>query len=368
MTALSARLDELYGAQLEPAVRKKGEVQCVGLLADFVDGAFLPGGPDQLAAAAALLGEALLAPAGGGDGFVPAYVVTERDNLADRIAAAKNDPRAYAEQRLLALMCAGEAYGTDRLGNETSARAVTPDALWAHYRHVLASSRIEAVYVGPRGPEAVTARLREALSGLPRTAPFDDVGTAVRSSAGAIRRFAESMAVSQGKLVLGMRLGVSTPHQDYPAALLAAELFGGGASSKLFSHVRERLRLCYYASAWLEGHKGLLLVSSGVDEGNRRDAEAEILAQWDALGQGDFTETELTAARLSLTDMLRATADRPHRLEDYYLGLSAAGLSFPPDELAERLGSVAPERVAETARGGVWDGVYFLGGEREATL
>ena len=44
MDALAARLDSLYGARIEPSVRKKGEIQCVGFWADFVDDAWLPAG------------------------------------------------------------------------------------------------------------------------------------------------------------------------------------------------------------------------------------------------------------------------------------------------------------------------------------
>ena len=39
MESLSAALDELYGGAIEPVVRKKGESQCVGFAASFLDGA-----------------------------------------------------------------------------------------------------------------------------------------------------------------------------------------------------------------------------------------------------------------------------------------------------------------------------------------
>ena len=36
------------------------------------------------------------------------------------------------------------------------------------------------------------------------------------------------------------------------ALVLAATVFGGGATSKLFTNVREKMSLCYYASASFE--------------------------------------------------------------------------------------------------------------------
>ena len=44
MGSLAARLDRLYGARIDYTVRKKGENQCVGFVASFIDDSFTPGG------------------------------------------------------------------------------------------------------------------------------------------------------------------------------------------------------------------------------------------------------------------------------------------------------------------------------------
>ena len=62
LESLSAALDELYGGAVEPAVRKKGETQCVGFVASFLDDAYTLGGEKILESAAGLLGELLLKP------------------------------------------------------------------------------------------------------------------------------------------------------------------------------------------------------------------------------------------------------------------------------------------------------------------
>ena len=57
MGALSVRLDHLYGARIDYTVRKKGEDQCVGFVASFIDDSFTPGGEKLLEPVAELLGE-----------------------------------------------------------------------------------------------------------------------------------------------------------------------------------------------------------------------------------------------------------------------------------------------------------------------
>ena len=113
MEALSAALDELYGGAVEPVVRKRGETQCVGFVASFLDDAYAMEGEKILEPAAALLGELLLAPYTEAGVFSSDYTAGEKANLIDRIRAQINDKRTYATQRLAQEMCRYERFGVD---------------------------------------------------------------------------------------------------------------------------------------------------------------------------------------------------------------------------------------------------------------
>ena len=120
MGLLSAELDRLYGAQISYTVRKKGESQCVGFVASFIDDSFVPGGEKILEPVAALLGELICEPVTRSGRFLPAYVDGEKENLVDAIRSVLNDKRDYADLRLLQEMCGAEPYGISRLGDEAS--------------------------------------------------------------------------------------------------------------------------------------------------------------------------------------------------------------------------------------------------------
>ena len=81
MESLSAALDELYGGAVEPAVRKKGETQCVGFVASFLDDAYTLKGETILEFAANLLGELLLKPHTEDGVFAKSYVEGEKAKL-----------------------------------------------------------------------------------------------------------------------------------------------------------------------------------------------------------------------------------------------------------------------------------------------
>lgn len=367
LEALSAALDELYGGAIEPVVRKKGETQCIGFVASFLDDAYALEGESILEPAAALLGELLLSPRTVGEGFLPDYVRQEQSNLIDRIRAQVNDKRRYASARLCQLMCREEAFGVDKLGDEAHAAAITPEGLWSRYQQLLRTAEIEVYYCGSAQPERAARALTAALSGLPRDGERLDPECEVRLHAGPEPQLVEEhMDVSQGKLALGFRTGGLTCwEEEYPALVMCNAIFGGTPLSKLFLNVREKLSLCYYASSMLEKMKGLVLVSSGIEFDKYQQARDEILAQLEAIRRGEIEDWELEGARRALISGHLSTLDDQGRLEEFWLGQAAAGLDTGVEELAERFASITREQVAAAAQRLELDTVYFLKGQED---
>ena len=60
MEQLSRRMDELYGAAVEPVVRRIGEIQCIGFYGSFPEPDYLPGGEALLGDTCALMAQLLL--------------------------------------------------------------------------------------------------------------------------------------------------------------------------------------------------------------------------------------------------------------------------------------------------------------------
>ena len=365
LESLSAALDQLYGGAVEPIVRKKGETQCVGFAASFLDDAYALEGESILEPAAALLGELLLRPYTRDGVFCPDYTAGERANLIDRIRAQVNDKRHYALARLTQLMCAREAFGVDKLGDEKHASALTPESLWRRYQDLLSSAQVELYYCGSAAPDRVERAFVQALSGLPRSRERVDPDCEVRLHAGAEPICREDrMDVTQGKLALGFRTGgVTCWEEEYPALVLCNAVFGATPLSKLFLNVREKRSLCYYASSTLEKMKGLLLVSSGIEFDQYQQAKDEILAQLEAVRRGEIEDWELEGARRTLMGGHRSALDDQGRLEEFWLGQAAAGLDTGIEELVESLQTVTREQVAAAARKLELDTVYFLNGK-----
>ena len=360
IASISAKLDELYGASVGTLVRKKGEVQLVGFYCDYVQDEYVD--EPVFAPLMAFLAELLLNPQLENGAFPEAVVDSEKLNLENAMLSRINDKRTYAASQLIRTMCAGQPYGIPRIGEPDDLKNITAKSLYAHYRDLLATSRVELFYMGSLSPEAVTKVLQAALAELPRAEVFVPVGTTPAPQARPVQEKTERLDVTQGKLSLGFFTDITAKDPRYPALVLAATVFGGGATSKLFTNVREKMSLCYYASASFEKFKGVLSVSSGVEFSKLETAKTEILRQLEACKAGDITDDELESARGYLVSDLKIAMDSPGRLDDYYMGQILLEQDGTMEDLASAIARVTKQEAADAIQALRLDTIYALEG------
>ena len=362
MESLSAAMDTLYGATVDSVVRKKGERQCIGFAAGFIDDAFTPHGEKLLEPVAELMGEMLLEPVTRNGSFLAEYVDSEKANLIDAIRSLRNDKRDWADIRLMQEMCAGEPYSVLRLGDEETASRLNNQTLYTHGQALLSGSRVELIYCGSAEEKRVEDAVLAALAALPRGAQTELPPVERVQAPAQPRLVTETMDVTQGKLAMGYRCG----SDDYPAMVLANLIFGGTSNSKLFLNVREKLSLCYYASSSYACSKGILTVSSGVETKDFRRAEEEIGRQLAAVQQGDWEDWEQEGALQAIRASLLSLSDSQGALENYCLGQAATGQSEDPETMQRLLDQVTPERIRKAAQSCQLDTVFFLKGKEES--
>lgn len=361
MQVISQRLDTLYGASCGTLVRKKGEVQSVGLYADFLEDRYAEG-EMVFQQMMSFVRELLFAPCLEGEGFVEEYVAGEKQNLANTIDSRVNDKRTYAVSRLLKQMCAAEAYSVPRLGEKETLEPIAGPALYTHWQALLATSPVELFYLGQQPKKAVLAQMQELADGLPERTVLVQPTTRVECPQRPVQVVQETMDVTQGKLTLGLRTPITVHDPRYPALTLLNTVYGAGATSKLMEKIREEQSLCYYAGSSMDKFKGIMVVSSGIEFADYEVAKEGILHQLDLCRQGEITQQELESARSYLISALRTGNDSPGRLDDYAIGQAVAGLSGSMEDLAAQVQAVTMDQVVEAANTLTLDTVYFLKG------
>ena len=364
-SSLNARLQELYGANLDAGVSKLGGYQVMEISIRFLDNRYALEGEDLTAECASLLAGIALDPKLDKNGlFAEKDVALQRQYIQDTIEAEINDKRPYAISQCIQEMCAGEPVAVKTYGYPETAAAITPGSAMQAYQNMLRTAPVEIVFTGSGNPQTAKDVLAKAFEKLDRE-PVGYPLIKLRPSAERVREKTETMDLNQSKLVMGMRCGGPKSLQEINAARLFSAMYGGTPFSKLFLNVRERLSLCYYCASRFDSVTGLLMVDCGIETANRQKAQDEIMAQLKAITDGDFTQEELANTKLLLGNSILAATDSAASIEGWYMAQILRGQSISPHEDIENIKALTSQDVIAAAKKVSLDTIYFLTGEEE---
>jgi predicted Zn-dependent peptidase len=137
-------------------------------------------------------------------------------------------------------------------------------------------------------------------------------------------------------------------------------ILGGYPHSKLFTNVREKASLAYYASSRLDGHKGILAIRSGIEMENYDKASLIIQKQLEAMRQGDISELELSQTQAMIANQLREILDSAFEMISYDYNSVLSGVERSVSELIEAVAIVDRQKITEVAQKVQLDTLYFL--------
>jgi predicted Zn-dependent peptidase len=112
-----------------------------------------------------------------------------------------------------------------------------------------------------------------------------------------------------------------------------------------------------------------MIVDSGVDAGNEKKAQDEILRQLDAMRNGEFTDEELENTKKYICGAFRSYYDSAEDMNMWYFYEFARGTADAPTDAIEKIMAVTREDIINSAQSFKLDTVYTLtpsGGEENA--
>src|SRR5699024_11529997 len=164
------------------------------------------------------------------------------------------------------------------------------------------------------------------------------------------RHFREEIpGLTRAKLCMLFTAGENANPPSVSILRVAMSVLGGSATSRLFRNVREKQSLCYYCGSAAQRATGVMMIDSGVEPGREEQAEAAILAEWEALKNGPVTQEEVDDCRRGLLSSMDALGDSLAALENWYYGQITRGEPLYPPEYGKVLTSaVTLEEVRQT--------------------
>ncbi|MBQ8503273.1 MAG: insulinase family protein [Clostridia bacterium] len=367
VTQMNRKLASLYGASLTPAVMKIGEAQVLSLTLTSIDERFSLRGEKILSEGVSLLLSCLFTPDITPDGFKEENLEREKRLLMEKIDSEHDDKRVYSFGRMIEEMCRDEMYGIERLGKKEKISALSGKEIFEAWKDILFTCPIQINVTGNFDEAEIESTVKAAFSSLKRKKEdIIEVRTEFLTESYSSDLVTEVQKVKQGKLVIGMRAGMTYEFDNFPAIKVMTAIFGSGTFSKLFMNVREKMSLCYYCSARLINNKGLIVVESGVETENAMKALEAIRHELDEVRKGSFTDEIIESAKLSLTDMYKSVMDSVGSIDSWFTMNCLSGEFRAPVEYAELISNVSREEIIIAANMVTEDTVFILESEKEA--
>ena len=345
--ALARQKERLYGASVGFSFSRHGETSVLRLSADAVSGAFLPGAPDQFAAVAGLMAEISTRSRVLSADVPDSLFERERAQALADARSVTEDRARQARLSAVMLACAGEPYGVPEHGGEAAIAAMQPEQPCEALRDMLELGVPVALVAGAL-PDTAEARLAEFFGALPQRRDAV-LPTPVQPARRPVRSLRESASMKQAKVVLVLRAPVPRTGDELCALHVAMSLWGGGPHSRLFTEVREKRSLCYYASAGGDSDKGIVLVQSGCDAGSVSAVGEQSLAQLAEVAAGRFSDGELATSIAVCQGPLRSLDDSPAARLSWTADQWLRGLDETPDQRIAGLSRVGRDAVAAAA-------------------
>lgn len=360
-TALARQLAKLYGAYVTMMVGRIGQLHTVRLKASFVNDRYAD--QDLFSQVIELINQVLFHPLVEQGEFDSPTFRLQVNNLASTIKSLYDDKQFYAHQKLCQLYYQNNSVmRTPSFGQLSDLSELTPASLVKTYQHMINHDRVDIFVLGDAQPAAV----RDQLAALPFAGrsqldqPEIFYQQPLREH---ILHVHERQRITQAKLNLGYQLPVYYRQPMYYPAVVFNGLFGGSPYSKLFTNVREKASLAYYASSRLSPFNGLLTVQTGIQAADHEQAVTMINQQLAAIQRGEFEAETVQEIKDAIINQQQAGKDLAtnileHRLVEELLGLSAE------EQFADQINAVSTEQIVAVAAMAQLQTTYLLSGEK----
>ena len=357
-TKIEHFLENLYGAKMSAGIAKKGNFHILCFEGETISDNFAPNSEKLTNELLKLLLSIVFDTKNefDGDSFS-----TERQNSLTKIKSMINDKRIYANYRCQEEMSKGDIFSIPRLGYAEDLEKLTKEELYNYYKKIIKSSLIDIYICGDTDIEALKNIVDNAVKNI-KFEPAKRAKDSILKDKNSINFVTEKFSVTQGKLSMGFLTHISATQEDSIALVLANTIFGGGAQSKLFNNVREKLSLAYYAGSVLNRAKGFITVNAGIETDNFEKTKAEILFQLDEMKKGNITEDEILSSKNFIINSLNAYDDDQFEMISYYHGERLMQSDMEIKDYKDKILKLTKEDVVRAMSKVTLDTVYFITG------
>ena len=359
---ISKKMEEMYGASFDCGLDKTGDNQVLKFYIETINDSFLPEKKENLLKTSleSLL-EIVFCPYVENEGFKPEYVEQEKNNIRQRIEGKIDNKARYSIDRCIEEMYKEEPFGLYKFGYVEDLEKIDGKNLYESYKELISSCKID-IFISGKIEEGIERILKENehIQKLqPRTPNYIVPTPKLKELPKEEKVVTESMQVTQGKLILGLKVALDQEDLRY-VTLLYNSILGGSANSKMFQNVREKAHLAYVASSSYLRYKDAIFVNCGIEIGNYQKALDLIKEQIEDMKKGDFSEEDIEHAKKGIIATIKTIDDEQDTGITYYFGQELTKKQISIEEYEEKIQKIQKEDIVQIAQKVAIDTIYFL--------
>lgn len=358
---IARKLSQMYGASFGSSVDRRGNYQLINFSIDYIKGKYLVGNEDLLSEVTEFLKEIIFNPlkVGENKNFDEETFTRQKNNTITYLNSIKEDKQAYATAKLRKLYFDNEIQQVPSFGESEDVEKLTISDLMDAYQKMLNTDRVEIMISGDVNTDEVVNK----FSVLPFKAR--NISRASMSYTQEIKQEIvtqiDEEPLSQSKFDMAFRLPVVYRGDLHYAALVFNSLFGGSALSLLFTVVREKMSMAYYANSNFDPFRQLLVVQTGISYTNKDKVQELILEQLERLRKGNFEDELLEQNKNNLISSYISRLDSQTSALLRAQSAALTGINVTVEEWLDNLQSVTKDDVMKVAKMVELQATYMLG-------
>lgn len=358
---IARKLSQMYGASFGSSVDRRGNYQLINFSIDYIESKYLAGNEDLFSEVIEFLKEIIFNPlrVGENKNFDEETFTRQKNNTITYLKSIKEDKQAYAAAKLRKLYFDNEIQQVPSFGESEDVEKLTISDLMDAYQKMLNTDRVEIMISGDVNTDEVVNKFS--------VLPFK-VRNISRASMSYTQEIKQEIVtqideepLSQSKFDMAFRLPVVYRGDLHYAALVFNSLFGGSALSLLFTVVREKMSMAYYANSNFDPFRQLLVVQTGISYTNKDKVQELILEQLERLRKGDFEDELLEQNKNNLISSYISRLDSQTSALLRAQSAALTGINVTVEEWLDNLQSVTKDDVMKVAKMVELQATYMLG-------
>ena len=360
MDKISIELENMYGAEFDCGIEKLADNHILKFYLESVNDSYIPEESNVLEKNIEIISEIALDPYVESNRFKQEYVLQEKENIKQLIEGKKDDKDQYAFERCIEEMYKEKPHGIYRYGYLEDLNAITPESLYEYYKELIKTAKIDIFISGELDNEKITNYINNIsyIKNLNEREP-EYIKDHPENETREEQLIEESLDITQGKLVLGLKIDHPDTSIRYAGAVYNA-ILGGSANSKLFQNVREKESLAYTIGSRFIRQKNNIYIKGGIDLDKFDKALEVIKQQMEDIKKGNFSEEEINNAKIFLESNIKMLEDEQDLMITYYIGQELSDSNQTVDSYLEEIKKITKQQIIEIANKTIIDTIYFL--------